>query len=251
VATPYDSFTLQNTGVDPGRDNIIGTADDKTVTIFAVPRTFAGFGQINERIVNASGDFARNSYSAYGVTLNRQQANNWSLLMSFNADYRNLKNYAPRDPNEALYGPGSNGLTNGGATTGNPYQSVMPEWNYSFRTSGTYRFPLGFLYGTALTAQSGDWYGRDIQVRNGLNAVVNIRIEQQVARYPWVYLWDNRISKRVSLPKGQSIEAMFDLFNSLNINTVTSQVIRNGSTYGQPTDIIAPRVFRLGLRYRF
>ena len=251
VATPYESFTLQNTGVDPGRDNIIGTADDKTVTIFAVPRTFSGFGQINERIVNAPGDFARNAYSAYGVTLNRQQANNWSLLMSFNADYRNLKNHAPRDPNEALYGPASSTATNGGATTGNPYQSVMPEWNYSFRTSGTYRLPGGILYGTALTAQSGDWYGRDIQVRNALNAVVNIRIEQQVERYPWVYLWDNRVSRRIPLPKGQSIEAMVDLFNTLNINTVTAQVVRNGSTFGQPTAIIAPRVMRLGLRYRF
>jgi hypothetical protein len=44
---------------------------------------------------------------------------------------------------------------------------------------------------------------------------------------------------------------MLDLFNTLNMNTVTEQVNRVGSTYLQPTEIIAPRVFRLGVRYRF
>ena len=33
------------------------------------------------------------------------------------------------------------------------------------------------------------------------------------------------------------------MFNSLNINTVTSQTNRNGSTYLQPTEIISPRVY--------
>jgi len=216
-----------------------------------VPRTFSGFGQINERVVQAGDNDARNAYSAYGITINKQQANGWSFLTSFNADYRDLRNFAPRDPNEALYGPASNTATNGGATTGNPYQSLRSEWNYSFRMSGTYALPWGIQYGSAFTAQSGDWFGRDVQVRNALNAVVNIRVEQQVDRYPWVKLWDNRLSKRFNMPKGQSIEAMFDLFNSLNINTVTEQVVRNGSTFGQPTEIIAPRVFRLGVRYRF
>lgn len=251
VALPYEAFTAVSTGVDPGRDNVLGTADDQVLTVYAVPRDYSGFGQINERIVQAPDNFARNAYSAYGVTLNKQLSNNWSFLTSFNADYRDLRNHQPRDPNEELYGPASSTATNGGATTGNPYQTVRPEWNYSFRMSGTLSLPWGLQYGSAFTAQSGDWYGRDVQVRNALNAVVNIRVEQQVARYPWVKLWDNRVSKRFNLPKGQSIEGMFDLFNTLNINAVTSQVVRNGSTYGQPTEIIAPRVFRLGVRYRF
>ncbi len=251
VATPYEAFTAVSTGLDPGRDNVLGTGDDRALTVYAVPRSYPGFGQIAEQIVQAGDDEARNDYTAYGITLNKQQSDGWSFLTSFNMDYRDLKNFGPRDPNEALYGPASNTATNGGATTGNPYQSVAPEWNYSFRMSGTYQLPWGIQYGSAFTAQSGDWYGRDVQVRNALNAVVNIRVEQQVDRYPWVKLWDNRFSKRFNLPHGQSIEGMFDLFNSLNINAVTAQVTRNGSTFGQPTEIIAPRVFRLGVRYRF
>ena len=84
-----------------------------------------------------------------------------------------------------------------------------------------------------------------------MGATVNIRVETHVDRYAWVKIFDNRISKRINLPHGHSVEGTVDLFNTLNINTITTQVIRNGTTYGQPTEIIAPRVFRVGVRYRF
>jgi len=57
--------------------------------------------------------------------------------------------------------------------------------------------------------------------------------------------------KRFKTFGNQSVEGIVDLFNSLNTNTITNQTNRNGSTYLQPTEIIAPRVFRLGVRYRF
>ena len=46
-------------------------------------------------------------------------------------------------------------------------------------------------------------------------------------------------------------QAMLDVFNTLNVNTVTAQTNRNGSAYLQPTTITAPRVLRLSLKYRF
>ncbi|MGQ0736382.1 MAG: carboxypeptidase regulatory-like domain-containing protein [Acidobacteriota bacterium] len=251
LALPFEAYTGVATGIDPGPDNRTGTADDRTLTVYSVPRAFPTFGQVIERIVQTSDKEARNDYSAYGVTLNKQLSNGWSFLTSYNADYRDLKNISPRDPNEALYGPGDTTNTTAGTTTGNPYRTAVPEWTHSFRMSGTYALPWGLMFGSSFVAQSGGWYGRDVQVRNALNALVNIRVEPRAGRYDWVKIWDNRISKRFDLPRGHSVEGMFDLFNSLNVNTVTSQVIRNGSTYGQPTEIIAPRVFRLGVRYRF
>ena len=57
---------------------------------------------------------------------------------------------------------------------------------------------------------------------------------------------------------GQGIEriiqvggGVFDLFNSLNVNTIATQTNRKGSTYLQPTEIVAPRVFRTGERFKF
>ena len=65
-----------------------------------------------------------------------------------------------------------------------------------------------------------------------------------------MHLRDNRLTKRISLPYGHSIDAMFDLFNSLNVNSITAQTNRNGGTYLQPTEIISPRVFVSGF-YKF
>jgi hypothetical protein len=59
------------------------------------------------------------------------------------------------------------------------------------------------------------------------------------------------VSKRLKTFGHQTVEGTFDLFNTLNVNTITTLTTRNGSTFLQPTEIIAPRVFRLGVRYRF
>jgi len=102
---------------------------------------------------------------------------------------------------------------------------------------------------TSFVGQSGEWFGREVQIRDATNTVVNLRVDPHLGRYDWVKLWDNRVSKRIALWHNHSVEGLFDLFNTLNVNTVTAQT--NRSTYLQPTTIIAPRVFRLGVRYKF
>ena len=107
------------------------------------------------------------------------------------------------------------------------------------------------MYAASFVGQSGDWYGRDVQIRDANNTLVTVRVESHLGRYDWVKIWDNRLSKRVKLWGNQSVEGTFDLFNTLNVNTITASTTRNGSTFLQPTTIIAPRVARLGVRYKF
>jgi hypothetical protein len=251
IALPYDAYTVVTPGVDPGRDNITGTADDKPIVIYSVPRTFPTFGQSIERTIQLTSDESRNKYDALGMTFNKQYSRNWSFLFSFNADHRDLRDLAPRSPNELIYGPGDNDTATGGAATNNALRHRLPEWSYSMRISGSYQLPWGLLYATSFVGQSGEWFGRDVQIRDGNATLVTVRVEPQVGRYDWVKLWDNRLSKRIKTFRTQSIEGIFDLFNTLNINTITTQTNRNGSTYLQPTEIIAARVFRLGVRYKF
>ncbi|MDO8679317.1 MAG: carboxypeptidase regulatory-like domain-containing protein [Acidobacteriota bacterium] len=247
VALPYEAYTATRTGVDPGRDNVTGTADDQPLIVYSVPRTYPTFGQNIERIVQAEG---RNRYHAMGVTLNKQYSNNYSFLVAFDADYRDLRDNTPRNPNEALYGPQSGNISGSNLGTGN-YQFARPSWNYVFRVSGSYQLPWGFLYGSSLGMQSGDYFFREVQVRDANNVNVTIRVEPQAGRYAWTKLWDNRITKRIKTFGNQSIEGEFNLYNTLNTNTITDQTNRVGSTYLQPTEIIAARVFKLGVKYRF
>lgn len=245
LALPYDAYTVATTGVDPGPDNRAGTTDDQTLTIWSVPRTYPTFGQNIESRVQASGDA---KYHAFGVTLNKQQSNNYTFLMSVDADYRDLADNAPRNPNEALYGTGTVTGTNYGVQN---FAFAKPSWNYALRVSGSYNLPWGIMYSTSLMAQSGDYFFREVQLRDANNVLVPIRIDPQAGRYEWTKIWDNRISKRFKTFGNQSLEGTFDLFNSLNTNTITAQTNRVGSTFLQPTGIIAARVFKLGVKYRF
>jgi len=242
LAYPYEAFTATRSGIDPGRDNVTGTADDRTLIVYSVPSTYPTFGQLIQRTVQGE---ATNRYHAFGTTLNKQLSNNYSFLVSFDADYRDLSNHAPRNPNEALYGP-----QNGGTGT-TSYQFLESSWNYSMRVSGSYQLPWGLMFASSFLSQSGEPYFREVQIRDASNTNIAIRVESQAGRYEWTKIWDNRLSKRFKTFGNQSIEGTIDLFNSLNTNTIYEQTNRNGSTYLAPTDIIAPRVFRLGVKYRF
>jgi hypothetical protein len=244
LALPYDAFTVLTTGVDPGPDNVKGTADDGVVQVYSVPRSYPTFGQVIQQIVQEQPNEGRSLYNSFNITFNKQNANGWSLLTAFSADHRDVKDQFPIDPNEANYGPAS-------GTSTITYEHTLPEWDYALKVSGTYQLPWGLQYGTAYSAQSGDWYDREVQIRNALGANVRLVVNPHAGRYAWVKDWDNRLTKRVKLGASQSVELMFDLFNTLNSNVVTEMVTRNGPTYLQPTEILAPRVFRLGFRYLF
>ena len=99
-ALPLSAYTDYSTGIDPGRDNIVGTADDDVIEVWSVPREFPTFGQVIEEIKQHEDGEGRNRYTSFGVTMNKQLSNNWSLLVAYNADYRNLATDLPRNPNE-------------------------------------------------------------------------------------------------------------------------------------------------------
>jgi hypothetical protein len=246
LAQPFEAFTATSTGIDPGPDNVTGTADDRTLLVYAVPRTLAG--QTIERIVQMEDVESKNVYDAYGITFNKQYSNNWSFLTSFDTSRRELVDPLPRNPNEQLYGPST--VTNVAAGNGG-YRHRLPEWSYAMRLSGSYQFPWGILYASSFTAQSGEWFAREVRIRDANGANVDIQVEPHAGRYDWVKLWDNRISKRFRTFGNQTLEGMLDIFNTGNVNTITEQTNRNGSAYLQPTEIIAPRVMRVSVRYKF
>ena len=249
VAQPFSSYTDVRTGIDPGRDNKVGTADDGIVSVWSVPRTYPTFGQINQFTTNRGKSEGSSLYTGYELTYNRRYANKWSFLAGYTLAYKKIGVSDALTPNALVY------------------TYVVPAWDYAFKVNGTYDLPFGFRYAATYNAQSGDWYGRTVQIRNALNSNVNVLVEPHVARYDWVKLWDNRISRTFKISDKESIEGTLDIFNTTNINTVTSQVttqVAGGSApdYGKPlsssgidasaaSSIIAPRILRFGVRWRF
>ncbi len=270
LAQPFSAYTDIRSGTDPGPDNKFNTSDDKTVYVYSVPSTFATAGQTITKRINYEKNERNRLYTAYETTLNKRFANGWSMLAGYTADYQKASNPNPLNPNQILYGS-----NNGTSTTS--YTFVTPYWSYSLKMSATYDLPFGLKWGGTYNAQSGDPYGRTVTIRDGRNSNVNVQVQGIAGRYPWVKLFDNRISKAFKVGDKQSIEAQWDLFNTMNTSALqswptTQSALAPGaalpscgcgsSTYHVPTvsggidasaasPILAPRIFRLGVRYRF
>jgi hypothetical protein len=252
LALPYEAFTDVVNGIDPGRDNIIGTADDKAIQVYSVPRTYPGFGQIRELTVNATDGEGDDRYTAFEATFSKSYSNGWSLLASYSADHRDAKNIDPRNPNEALYG-----IVSGS----NPGVRALPENYQGVRLSGTYELPWQMLVASTFTAQQGEYFNRVVQLRDALGTTQNLTVEGQAGRYDWVKLSDVRFSKSLRF-KGGSFEGMVDVFNLFNSSVVLRRITTNGPNFNKPLSsggidaasanpIPAARVFRLSARYRF
>jgi Carboxypeptidase regulatory-like domain len=249
LAQPFSAYTDVRSGIDPGRDNKVGTADDGVVYVWSVPRTYATFGQQNSFITNRDKNEGNSLYTGYETSFNKQFADKWSFLAGYTFSYRKVGVNLAQNPNELFY------------------NRIAPAWDQAFKMNGTYDLPLGIRYASTFQAQTGDWYPRTVQIRNALNSTVSVQVENQVGRYQWVKLWDNRISKTIKINDRNSLEGTLDVFNTGNINTVVSQVtsqIAGGTKvdYGFPvagsgidasaaSSIIAPRILRFGVRWRF
>lgn len=242
-AQPFEAFTERRTGVDPGRDNIAGTADDGIVEVWSLPLGHPGIGQINTFTTNTDDNEGEDKYWAFEATASKRYANGWSWLGSYSWDRRDVRNITPRNPNEQRY------------------NWEDPETHQGVRLNGTYELPWQFLVAATYTAQEGAYFSRVVQVRNALNQTVNVTVEGQAGRYDWVKLMDFRFSKVVRFGK-HSLEGMFDLFNVTNSSVVLRRVTTNGPNYGQPlatggidaasaNPIPAPRIFRLSARWKF
>jgi hypothetical protein len=68
---------------------------------------------------------------------------------------------------------------------------------------------------------------------------------------PAINVLDLRTSKELRMGGGQRFELDFDLFNLLNSSAQTNIKFESGPSFGYATDVVPPRVARIGVRYSF
>ncbi|MBI4475117.1 MAG: hypothetical protein HY646_20795, partial [Acidobacteria bacterium] len=235
LAQPFSAYTDVRTAPDPGPDGRAGTADDtgKTMYVWSIPLNYPTRGQTNNLITNLRDGEGKDQYTAYEVTFNKQYSNGWAALASYTVDMAHANDNDPLTPTQMWY------------------RYNKPFWSHAIKMNGQYQLPLGFMWAATFTSQSGAWYDRTAQVADAQNTLVTITIDNRVGRYNWVTLWDNRFSKKFQIGDRHQVEALFDLFNTTNANTITEWSVASGATYHRPTRILPPRIFRLGVRYKF
>lgn len=267
---PYSAYTAITSADDWGTDGKLGTADDNPfgkLYYYSVPDAYpTRLSPTNQTWVNLdrkNGE-GHSAFTGYNIDFNKNYSRKWSMLVGYAVAMSHGNTTTPQTPNGMLYF--------GSVEQARPGhdKSLDVTWNHSLKMSGQYGFPdipLGFTklgglsWSSTYTAQTSAWYGRSAQVNDIRGSAVTITVQNHVGRYPMLTNWDQSIRKKFKLAEGKSLEFTWELFNSLNKNTIRSwtSTTVNSSNYLQadrvtplrPATILTPRIYEWGIAFKF
>jgi len=129
---------------------------------------------------------------------------------------------------------------------------------HQLKASAGYDIPkLDVTVAAVFKVQTGTPWGRIVTLTEDANGVpfnqgpITFFAEPRDSRrFDTIRYFDFRIGKFFKVGKHR-LEAVADLFNAFNANVITNLNPNTGSAVGGPTDILGPRVLRLGARWTF
>jgi len=242
VGLQADDYAL-TTVTDPGRDNILGTADDSGLQVFNQVDNFGG----NQRLLTTVEQKAV-TYRGMDIGVQRPWADNWTLramlTLGWSEGLTGKSGFVPGDSG------GTSDLFDDPNSLVNASARMFWDRPYVLKVYGSCLLPHGITVAGVLRSWAGAPRGRVLPVP--LNqGIVNLWAEPRgVVREAALTTADVRVSKAFTVGRGFGLAVYGDLFNVTNAGTVT----RSYDTYplfGVPAEIIAPFVARLGARFSF
>jgi hypothetical protein len=247
---PYEIYSIPISRLDPGPDGVNNTADDtgQTLTYWDYPASYRAAAFDGVKIVN---DNPKNNstYKTIEFAATRRLSNGWQLLGSYSATKRDVP------------------FVDGSALTPNAEINVADHtWTWIGKASGSYTFPKGILGGASYSIRNGARLARQVQIvaPAGTASIANLVVNAEPIgslSLENVGLFDLRVAKRLRLGTGRTLELRLDCFNVMNVNPVTSIVVRSGSTFGNATasadggqngtGLTPPRIFQIETRFTF
>jgi len=243
VLRPYSAYSIPITRRDPGPDGVLSNADDGgTVTMYDYTATYAGSTFVGNKFVNAAGD-RPDYYQTMEFSVNKRMSHKWDMNVTYSKTFNHRWLAAvPDNPNQDRF----------------PLDETS-DWY--FKGVGSYQLPWGIYTSAYVQTISGakqqrTYVFRAVDPDGGPRlvqlATVTLAMEPFGAtQLPTLSSVNYRASKRLRMLRGRTLEFVVDLFNALNVNTVTSQSVVSGPTYGAISAIVPPRIGRLGITYSF
>jgi len=235
--------------VSNGPGGTVANPAPRTATLYNLNSTF--LGQQNNVVDNDP--YLDTNYNGVDLSLTKRLSHRWQMVtgISFGRNEGGLNSSGGQsstadlnDPNNTLYQKGVVGL----------------DTKVGFRLSGSYLAPGDVLVAGSLTSNTGGAYVSTVNLtRAAVASVVPLTRGSQTVflsargdeRLPAVNEVDVRISRPFKFAGGRRITPQVDLFNITNAGpavTITSAV---GGSYLAPTQILAPRIIRIGFAMNF
>ncbi|MDH5405741.1 MAG: TonB-dependent receptor [Candidatus Aminicenantes bacterium] len=246
---PYDAYD-KLTLADPGPDEEYGTGDDGTFTVYEMWPDYVGQPEYwvmrnigKEEAERIWGREFTGIYKAFILRFTKRWSHNWHMLASYTYSSLNSFRYDASDQATALLDDPNADIYAWGPT--------FYSRPHLIKIAGSYQFPYGINLGGFVRYQSGAPWDRSIIAEDLNQGDVEVRVEPRGSqRLDGIFTVDLRLSKVFRLPKG-NLEAMFDVFNLFNANTITSIGTTTLDDLERPLNILPPRIARFGVKYTF
>ena len=234
VRRPYSAYNVPLTRRDPGPDGVAGTTDDGgDVTFYDYDPAFRGAAFVSNMPSNAA-DGRGDRYRSIEVTAVKRRSSGFDVMASFGAtkNRRHLSTHAA-SPNDERF----------------PLDST---WSWQTKITAGYEAPLGINLGAYYQGLSGTPLQRTYLYRSvPQSGTVTLRMEEFGATaLPSLHTINLRVSKQLSIQRYR-LQLQADMYNLLNVNTVTGLTVASGPSYGQVTAFMPPRVLQFGASVSF
>jgi hypothetical protein len=238
---PFSAYNVPVPVRDPGPDGINGNVDDGAlITAYNLAPEYVSLPVVNT-YANVPGN---SDYYTFEATATKRMSNRWSGMFSFSHTWSEAqeKDYFGQVFRQDDLPISPNNLIN-----------VAPDGkvkytDWSLKLHGTYEGPFGLKISPMLRHQAGQNYGRTF------TAVLNsgtIRIPAEpisTRRQDNVNIFDFRAEKVIRVDRGMTFAPFVDVYNVFNANPVQNLTWASGSSYLRPTNIVPPRVARIGAK---
>jgi len=189
------------------------------------------------------------------VTATKRLSNKWMMNASFN--YNDHRRYydspaAYQDPTNIDYW---NGEIMAYEMLGSGKVHIWTNCRWQAKMNGMYQLPWGFNVSAFLTVREG--YVIPVRLDEGFHGDGTAKAYPLVKafgaqRLPTFWIMDFRVEKVLPVGDYGTVSIMADVFNLFNNNMILGREPNINIAAGyQPLECVNPRVFRLGIRFRF
>jgi Carboxypeptidase regulatory-like domain len=226
VGRPYAVWNVPVVLTDP--------FDGRQVTLYTYPAAYRGAAFNQNQRLNAPSD-RPDYYHSFEMTLNKRFSRRWNMSSSFWMTKSHEWVAAnPSNPNDDAF-------------------PVRDYWTWEARADASYRLPADINVHGNLRAASGALGQRtqtfsDARLNQG---TVTLRMEPYGSQEgPVVPITSLRVGKKFRTAGRYAVDVVFSVFNVTNSSAAVSTSYLSG-TFGRITDILPPRVARLGMEFSF
>jgi len=252
----WDAMFSPVQAVDPGRDGVVGTGDDKPITVYSLN---PGFTLVDDLPIND--DRLGVKYNGIEVVATKRYSRGTTLLAGYTYSRETVERTSLANPNAA-------NVNAGGVSGGR---------RHNFKASGSATLPFRITFGANFLWASGLPVTRTVQI-GACTATITTACLRQGAQtvnaeprgsveLPARYQVDLRLGRLFDVG-GRRFEIGMDAYNLTNANTIFA--VRTGTgltnvryandatrpvtqiaTFNSPTGALGPRIIRVQMTYWF